>query len=72
MKETKERQRRKYAEKGTRSQKMTTFRLDNENALWLESQPNKGRYINNLIARDREASQENVEPQKDKQYDNIN
>lgn len=46
-------ERRPYARKGTRSQTMMTFRLDNENALWLATKPNKGRYINELIAKDR-------------------
>ena len=45
--------RKQYAADGTRSQKMMTFRCDNENIVWLESKPNKGRYINELIARDR-------------------
>lgn len=49
----KERTRREYAKKGERNQKMVTFRLDNENREWLEQQPNKGRYINNLIAEDK-------------------
>lgn len=48
-----ERTRREYAKKGERNQKMVTFRLDNENQEWLEQQPNKGRYINNLIAADK-------------------
>lgn len=39
--------------RGMVTQKMMTFRVDNENAAWLESKPNKGRYINELIARDR-------------------
>ncbi len=51
--QTKERTRREYAKKGERNQKMVTFRLDNENQEWLEQQPNKGRYINNLIAEDK-------------------
>lgn len=42
--------RKAYAPKGQRSQKMMTFRLDNDNAEWLSQQPNKGRYINDLIA----------------------
>lgn len=46
--------RREYAPRGQKSQKMVTFRLDLENEEWLERQPNKGRYINNLIAADRE------------------
>ena len=52
-KEAKPRVRRKYAKKGERSQKMVSFRLDNENARWLESQENKGRYLNSLIQADR-------------------
>lgn len=52
-KETRERVRKAYAPKGERSQKMVTFRADLENIEWLERQPNKGRYINNLIAADR-------------------
>lgn len=51
--EKKPRQRRKYADDGKRSQKMMAFRLDEENAFWLSTQPNKGRYINNLIRADR-------------------
>lgn len=59
MKEKKEeeRTRKKYASKGERGQKMLSFRLDNENIEWLQKQPNKGRYINNLIAADRQKSQ---------------
>lgn len=49
----KERQRREYASKGTRNQKMLTFRCDNDNLEWLESQPNKGRAINEAIAQAR-------------------
>lgn len=45
--------RRKYAKQGNRSQKMISFRLDQENEFWLSTQPNKGRYINRLIAADR-------------------
>lgn len=41
------------AKRGTREQKMMTFLLDNDNILWLESQPNKGRYINELIRKER-------------------
>lgn len=39
--------------KGFVTQKMMSFRLDNDNILWLESLPNKGRYINELIRIDR-------------------
>lgn len=55
MKKTEEQQRtrKEYARKGTRSQKMVSFRCDNDNVEWLESQSNKGRYINDLIADDR-------------------
>lgn len=52
-KEEKVRLRRAYAAKGERNQKMMTFRVDNENLSWLEQQPNKGRYINELIEADR-------------------
>lgn len=48
-----ERTRRAYAKKGERSQVMVSFRLDNELAAWLAQQPNKGRYINELIAADK-------------------
>ena len=51
--EQKERQRKEYAKEG-RSQKMMSFRLDNDNAEWLEQFPNKGRYLNNLIKAERE------------------
>lgn len=44
---------RKGSYKGTVTQKMMSFRLDNDNALWLETQENKGRYLNNLIRLDR-------------------
>ena len=47
------RTRRKYAKRGETSQKMMSFRLDQENEFWLSSFPNKGRYINNLIRADR-------------------
>lgn len=51
--EKKERTRRRYAKRGETSQKMMSFRLDQENEYWLSSFPNKGRYINNLIRADR-------------------
>lgn len=53
-KDTRERVRKAYAPRGERSQKMVTFRADLDNIKWLEQQHNKGRYINNLIAADRE------------------
>lgn len=49
----KKQERRVYAEKGTRSQKMMTFRIDLENIEFLDKQMNKGRYINDLIAKAR-------------------
>lgn len=52
--EEKTRTRREYAKDGTRNQKLMTFRLDNELSEWLTSQPNKGRYINELIRKDME------------------
>lgn len=52
-KEEKPRIKREYAKRGSTNQKMMSFRLDNENAEWLLQQPNKGRYINELIAKDR-------------------
>lgn len=48
-----ERTRRKYAKRGETSQKMMSFRLDQENEFWLSTFPNKGRYINNMIRADR-------------------
>ena len=46
----KERTRREYASKGSRSQKMMAFRLDLENIEYLNTKANKGRFINELIA----------------------
>ena len=45
--------RKEYGKKGERTQKMMSFRIDNDLTEWLDSQPNKGRYINNLIADDK-------------------
>lgn len=59
--ERKERVRRVYAEKGTRSQKMMTFRIDLENVDFLEHQGNKGRYINDLIAKARAQAEKPTE-----------
>lgn len=58
-KEQKERVRKAYASKGSRSQKMMSFRVDNELQMWLDSQPNKGRYINDLVRADRDSRMEN-------------
>lgn len=49
--------RKQYAAAGQAAQKMMSFRLDNDNAEWLNTKPNKGRYINELIAQDRTRSQ---------------
>jgi len=49
-----ERIRKAYASRGTRSQKMFNFRMDVENWEHLEKQQNKGRYLNELIRKDRE------------------
>lgn len=43
--------------RGEITQKMVTFRLDSDLLTWVNSQPNKGRYINNLIRSDYEQSQ---------------
>lgn len=41
--------------RGVITQKMVSFKLDNDNLEWLQLQPNKGRYINSLIEQDRQA-----------------
>lgn len=51
-KEEKERIKKEYAPKGSRSQQTMSFRLDLELQEWLNQQPNKGRYINELIRSD--------------------
>ncbi|MGD7646098.1 hypothetical protein [Ralstonia pseudosolanacearum] len=43
---------RKKAKWGTRTQKMVSFRADNEIAEYLESKQNKGRYLNELVRTD--------------------
>lgn len=45
--------RKQRSKNGERSQKMMSFRVDNENLDWLLKQENKGRYLNQLIAADR-------------------
>lgn len=47
-------ERKKRAPNGTRTQVMFNFRLDKENAQWLDTFPNRGRYLNDLIKADRE------------------
>lgn len=53
-KEEKVRVRKAKSEKGTRSQTMYSFRLDNDNVEWLHMQHNMGRYLNDLIRADRQ------------------
>lgn len=43
---------RKKAKWGTRTQKMVSFRADNEIAKYLETKQNKGRYLNELVRTD--------------------
>lgn len=45
--------RKQRSKNGERTQKMMSFRVDNENLEWLLKQENKGRYLNQLIAADR-------------------
>lgn len=52
--QTSRQERKRYAKKGVRGQKMVSMRIDIENIEWLNHQANKGRYINNLIAADRQ------------------
>lgn len=50
MEENKNTQPRKaYAKRGEMTSKMMTFRIDADNLEWLNTQPNKGRAINDLI-----------------------
>lgn len=49
-----ERVRRAYAPRGQRSQVRVTFLLDNENVDHFNKQTNKSRYLNRLVAIDRE------------------
>ena len=49
--------RKAYAPDGQKSQKMMAFRVDNDLLDWLNSQPNKGRYINELIRTDKKRQQ---------------
>lgn len=59
--EPKERVRKEYSADGTRGQKMMAFRLDLENIEYLNTKPNKGRFINNLIAEARSHEQHTAE-----------
>lgn len=49
--------RKAYTARGESTQKMMSFRLDAENAEYLSTKPNKGRFINELLARAREDEQ---------------
>lgn len=42
--------RKAYTARGEQSQRMMSFRLDVENIEYLRTKPNKGRFINELIA----------------------
>ena len=53
MKDEKKQERKSGRVNGNVTQKVFSFRLDVEHLPWLEKQPNKGRYINELIAKDR-------------------
>lgn len=54
-KDKKEPIRKEGKKRGVTTQKMVTFRCDLDNIEWLETKVNKGRYINDLIAKDRGA-----------------
>ena len=49
-----ERVRKVYSSRGCRSQKMVSFRCDDDNLEWLLQKGNKGRLINQLIQDARE------------------
>lgn len=49
-----ERVRKAYAPRGQRSQIRVTFLLDSENVEHFNKQTNKSRYLNQLVAKDRE------------------
>ena len=49
-----ERVRKAYAPRGQRSQIRVTFLLDSENVEHFNKQTNKSRYLNRLVAKDRE------------------
>lgn len=53
MNEVQKQERKSGRERGKVTQKVFSFRIDVEHLPWLELQPNKGRYINDLIAKDR-------------------
>lgn len=47
--EKKEPIRKEGKQRGVTTQKMMSFRVDNDLITWLDSQPNKGRLINQLL-----------------------
>lgn len=49
IKEKKEILRKEGKKRGVTTQKMMSFRVDNDLVEWLDSQPNKGRLINQLL-----------------------
>lgn len=50
-----ERVRKAYSPRGSRGQKMVTFRCDFENLEYLNQQDNKGRFLNDLIKSHKES-----------------
>lgn len=52
MKEEKKQERKKGRVNGSRTQKVFSFRLDEDLVGWLDTRKNKGRYINELIRDD--------------------
>lgn len=54
MNELQKQERKRGRERGKVTQKVFSFRIDVEHLPWLEMQANKGRYINDLILRDRQ------------------
>lgn len=53
-KNEKSQERKKGRVNGSITQKIYSFRLDGDLIEWLNRQPNKGRYLNNLIREDME------------------
>lgn len=53
LKEKKEPLRKEGKQRGVTTQKMMSFRVDNDLVEWLDSQPNKGRLINQLLSKEK-------------------
>lgn len=53
LKEKKEPLRKEGKQRGVTTQKMMSFRVDNDLVEWLDSQPNKGRLINQLLFKEK-------------------